>query len=43
MGIGTTGLAALNTGRNFIGYELDEHYFQIAKERLEQHEYKTNI
>ena len=43
MGSGSTGIACINTNRNFIGYELDEHYFQIAKERLEQHEYKTNI
>ncbi len=43
MGSGSTGVACINTNRNFIGYELDEHYFQIAKERLEQHECKTNI
>lgn len=43
MGSGSTGVACINTNRNFIGYELDEHYFQIAKERLEQHERKTNI
>ena len=43
MGSGSTGVACLNTNRNFIGYELDEHYFQIAKERLEQHENKTII
>ncbi len=43
MGSGSTGVACINTNRDFIGYELDEHYFQIAKERLEQHECKTNI
>ena len=43
MGSGSTGVACINTNRNFIGYELDEHYFQSAKERLEQHECKTNI
>ena len=43
MGSGSTGVACININRNFIGYELDEHYFQIAKERLEQHECKTNI
>ena len=43
MGSGSTGVACINTNRNFIGYELYEHYFQIAKERLEQHECKTNI
>ena len=34
MGIGTTGVAALNTNRSFIGYELDEKYFEIADRRL---------
>ena len=34
MGIGSTGLACLNTDRKFIGIELDEKYFNIAKERL---------
>lgn len=35
MGSGTTGVACVNTNRNFIGYELDEKYFNIAKERIE--------
>lgn len=43
MGSGSTGVACLNTNRNFIGMELDEHYFQIAKERIEQHENKIII
>lgn len=34
MGSGSTGVACLNTGRNFIGIELDEKYFNIAKERI---------
>lgn len=36
MGSGTTGLAAKNTGRNFIGIEMDENYFQIAKDRIKE-------
>ena len=35
MGSGTTGVACVNTNRNFIGCELDETYFNIAKERIE--------
>ena len=35
MGSGSTGVAALNTNRNFIGIELDENYFNIAKNRIE--------
>ena len=36
MGSGSTGVACVNTGRNFIGMELEEKYFDIAKERIEQ-------
>ena len=35
MGSGSTGVACVNTNRNFIGIELDEGYFQIAKQRIE--------
>jgi site-specific DNA-methyltransferase (adenine-specific) len=35
MGSGTTGVAAVKTGRNFIGIEQDETYFNIAKSRIE--------
>ena len=38
MGSGTTGVACLNTNRRFIGMELDETYFNIAKARIESHE-----
>lgn len=34
MGSGTTGLAAKNLNRNFIGIELDEKYFKIAEDRI---------
>ena len=35
MGSGSTGVACLNTNRKFIGIELDEKYFNIAKDRIE--------
>ena len=38
MGIGTTGIACKKLNRNFIGYEIDEKYFNIAKERIENTE-----
>lgn len=38
MGSGSTGVACVNTNRNFIGIELDDKYFEIAKERIESHE-----
>ena len=34
MGIGSTGIASKKLNRNFIGIELDENYFNIAKERI---------
>ncbi len=34
MGSGTTGVAAIGTGRNFVGIELDREYFQIAERRI---------
>lgn len=36
MGSGTTGVACKRLGRNFIGIELDENYFNIAKQRIEK-------
>lgn len=36
MGSGSTAIACMNTNRNFIGFELDETYFNIANERIEQ-------
>ena len=36
LGSGTTGVAAVETNRKFIGIERDESYFQIAKDRIEK-------
>ena len=36
MGSGSTGVACKNLNRNFIGIELDENYFNIAKERIDK-------
>ena len=40
--LSSTGVACVNTNRNFIGIELDKNYFEIAKERIykAQHEDK---
>jgi site-specific DNA-methyltransferase (adenine-specific) len=35
MGSGSTGVACINTNRNFIGIELDKGYFDIAKQRMD--------
>lgn len=36
MGSASTGVACINTGRKFIGMELDDEYFDIAKQRIEK-------
>ena len=40
MGSGSTGVACLQTNRNFIGIELDENYYNIAKERCSNYQSK---
>ena len=35
IGSGTTAVAAMKTGRKFIGFELDEHNFEVAERRIE--------
>lgn len=42
MGSGSTGVACKNLNRNFIGIELDDKYFKIAKERIEKVEEELN-
>jgi len=36
MGSGTTGVAAVNTNRNFIGIEMDDKYYSMSCERIQQ-------
>ena len=36
MGSGSTGVAAVNTNRNFIGFELDENFFKVAQKRISE-------
>jgi len=43
MGSGSTGVACVNTNRNFIGIELDETYFEIAEQRIKQAENELGV
>ena len=43
MGSGSTGVACINTNRKFIGIELDDTYFEIAKERIENTYNELNV
>ena len=42
MGSGSTGVACVNTDRSFIGIELNNEYFNIAKERIENAQNDNN-
>ena len=42
MGSGTTAIACINTGRNFIGFELDEDYYNIANKRILENQKSTD-
>ena len=41
LGSGTTAIACINTDRNYIGFELDENYYNIATERIKNHKKGT--
>lgn len=43
MGSGTTGVACVQTGRKFIGIEIDPHYFSIACRRIEAAQKQTRL
>jgi len=36
MGVGSTMLASINTNRRYIGFELDEEYYNLANERIDK-------
>ena len=41
MGSGTTAISAINTGRNYVGFELDKGYFDILNERIAEYNGKS--
>lgn len=43
MGSGSTGIACINTQRNFIGIELDENYFKIASDRIGKAQHQVTL
>ena len=43
MGSGTTGVACVQTGRNFIGIEIDHDYFAIAERRIKEAEAQPRL
>ena len=43
MGSGSTGVAAKQLNRKFIGFEIDETYYKLAKERIERETAQMNI
>lgn len=43
MGSGTTAIACINTNRNFIGFELDKHYCELAEKRISNHHEQLKI
>jgi len=43
MGSGTTGVACKNLSRNFIGIEIDENYYNMAKKRIEEKMVQTSL
>jgi site-specific DNA-methyltransferase (adenine-specific) len=40
---GSTGVACVNTNRDFIGIELDEGYFKIAEKRIKDAQYQGGL
>ena len=43
MGSGTTAIACLNTDRQYIGFELDKDYYNLAQDRIKNHEQQRSL
>ena len=43
IGSGTTAIAAINTKRNFIGFELNKEYFEIAQNRIKERQNEISL
>jgi site-specific DNA-methyltransferase (adenine-specific) len=43
MGSGTTAIACINTNRNYIGFEIEKRYYEIAKNRINKHITDNNL
>ena len=43
IGSGTTAIAAINTNRNYIGFELNKEYYEVAKNRINKHILDNNL
>jgi len=43
IGSGTTGVACINTGRNYIGFEKDAGYFAVAEKRIQKHKAQIKL
>ena len=43
MGSGTTAIACINTNRNYIGFELNKEYYELAKNRINKHILDNNL
>ena len=43
MGSGTTAIACMNTGRNFIGFEIDKEYYDLSMQRIQSHQPKLAL
>jgi site-specific DNA-methyltransferase (adenine-specific) len=43
IGSGSTAIAAINTHRQWIGFELESTYYKVAKDRINQHIINSNM